>query len=249
MLFLTYINDITEGVTSQMRMLPDDSIVYRQIHTPADHFTLPLTISHSRWPFHTPADHFTLPLTISHSRWPFHTPADHFTLPLTISHSRWSFHTPADHFTLPLTISHSRWPFHTPADHFTLPLTISHSRWPFHTPADHFTLASDRNKLLYLAKTWQMDFNVSKRAVLSVTTKRNISAYDYFVESQQIPRTDREDYLGLTINTKLSWQPHINKVQNKTNSTLGLLKRTLHCTPYLAYQQTFYVRCIPLERT
>ena len=40
MLFLMYINDIAEGVTSQMRMFADDSIVYRQIHTPADHFTL-----------------------------------------------------------------------------------------------------------------------------------------------------------------------------------------------------------------
>ena len=36
LLFLMYINDIAEGVTSQMRMFADDSIVYRQIHTPAD---------------------------------------------------------------------------------------------------------------------------------------------------------------------------------------------------------------------
>ena len=131
MLFLMYINDIAEGVTSQMRMLADDSIVYRQILT----------------------------------------------------------------------------------------------------PADHFTLASDLNKLLSWAKTWQMDFNVSKCAVLSVTTKRNISTYNYFMGSQQIPRTDNQDYLGVTINTKFSWQPHINKVQNKASKTLGLLKRTLHAAP------------------
>ena len=97
MLFLMYINDIAEGVTSQMRMFADDSIVYRQIHT----------------------------------------------------------------------------------------------------AADHFTLASDLNKLLSWAKTWQMDFNVSKCADLSVTTKTNISAYNYFMGSQQIPRTDNQDYLGL----------------------------------------------------
>ena len=35
-----YINDIAEGVTSQMRMFADNGIAYRQIHTPADHFTL-----------------------------------------------------------------------------------------------------------------------------------------------------------------------------------------------------------------
>ena len=68
---------------------------------------------------------------------------------------------------------------------------------------------------------------MSKCAVLSGTTKRNISAYNYFMGSQQIPRPDNQDYLGITINTKLSWQPHINKAQNKASKTLGLLKRTL----------------------
>ena len=38
------------------------------------------------------------------------------------------------------------------------------------------------------------------------------------------------DYLGVTTNSKLSWKPHINKVQNKTSRTLGLIKRTLHAT-------------------
>ena len=98
-----YINDIAEGVTSQMRMFADDSIVYRQIHT----------------------------------------------------------------------------------------------------PADHFTPASDLNKLLSWAKTWQMDCNVSKCAVFRLLP-RGISACNYLMGSQQIPRTDNQDYLGVTINTKLS---------------------------------------------
>ena len=63
-----------------------------------------------------------------------------------------------------------------------------------------FADESDLNKLLSWEKTWQMDFNVSKCAVLSVTTKRNISTY---MGSQQIPRTVNQDYQGVTINTKL----------------------------------------------
>ena len=50
-----------------------------------------------------------------------------------------------------------------------------------HTPAGHFTFVSDLSKLIYWAKTWQMGFNVSNCAVLSVNTKRNISTYDNFV--------------------------------------------------------------------
>ena len=36
MLFLLCINEIAKGVASQMRICADDSIVYRQMHTPPD---------------------------------------------------------------------------------------------------------------------------------------------------------------------------------------------------------------------
>ena len=72
---------------------------------------------------------------------------------------------------------------------------------------------------------------MSKCAVLSVTIKRKPSTYDYYMDDQQIPRTANQDYLGITSNTKLSWQPHINKVQNRARKTLGLIKRTLHVAP------------------
>ena len=95
----------------------------------------------------------------------------------------------------------------------------------------HLALESDVNKLHCWAKMWQMDFNVSKCTVRSVMTKRKSSTYDYCMDDQQIPRTDNQEHLGITINTKLSWQTHIKKVQNKARKTLGLIKRTLHAAP------------------
>ena len=86
---------------------------------------------------------------------------------------------------------------------------------------------------------------MSKCAVLSVTTKRNTSTYNYFMGSQQIPRTDNQEYLGVTINTQLSWQPHINKVQNKASKTLGLLQRTLHAAPPQVRQTAYEVLVRP----
>ena len=97
-----------------------------------------------------------------------------------------------------------------------------------HTPADHFTLASDLNKLLYWAKTWQMDFNVSKCAVLSVTIKRNISVYDYFMRSQRLPRTDNQDYLWGLPSTQNYRGNHIStKCRTKPARHLAYLKE--HC--------------------
>ena len=104
------------------------------------------------------------------------------------------------------------------------------------TLADHLALESDLNKLHHWAKMWQMDFNMSKCTVLSVMTKRKPSTCDYYMDDQQIPRTDNQDYLRITINAKLSWLPHIIKVQKKARKTLGLIKRTLH----VAVRKTAY---------
>ena len=86
---------------------------------------------------------------------------------------------------------------------------------------------------------------MSKCAVLSVTNKRNKPAYTYFMGSQHIPRTDNQDYPGVTINTTLSWQPHVNEVQNKASKTLGLLKRTLRAAPPQVRQTAYEVLVRP----
>ena len=87
------------------------------------------------------------------------------------------------------------------------------------TPADHLAREPDLSKLHHRTERWQMEFKVSQCAVLSVTTKRKPSTYDYFVDDQHIPRIDKQDYLGITINSKLSWQPHVNNVKNQIRNT------------------------------
>ena len=58
-------------------------------------------------------------------------------------------------------------------------------------------------------------------------------------------RTENQDYLGVTINTKLSWQPLINKMQNKASKTLGLFQRTLHAAPPQVRQTAYEVLVRP----
>ena len=96
------------------------------------------------------------------------------------------------------------------------------------TPQDHIGLNNDTLDTLHKwVITWQMDFNVSKCTVLSITPSKP-SIYDYVMNGEKIPRTGNHDYLGVTINSKLSWKPHINKVQSKASRTLELIKRMLH---------------------
>ena len=95
------------------------------------------------------------------------------------------------------------------------------------------------NKLHTWARVWQMDFNITKCAVVSVTTTKKPFLHDYLMDGQQIPRCENQDYLGVTINHKLSWKPHITKIKNKANRTLGLIRRTLHAAPQQVRKQTY----------
>ena len=105
------------------------------------------------------------------------------------------------------------------------------------SPEDHWILEQDLNKLHTWACVWQMNFNVTKCAVVSVTTKKKPFIHDYMMDGQQIPRSENQDYLGVTINNKLSWKPHITKTKNKANRTLGLIRRTLHAAPQQVRKQ------------
>ena len=108
-----------------------------------------------------------------------------------------------------------------------------------HDPRDHETLVADINTLHDWAKTWQMDFNVSKCAVLTITNKRKPSTHIYTMNGQEIPRRDKYDYLGVTIDPKLSWKDHISRVCGKANRTLGLVKRTLHTAPQQVHKTAY----------
>ena len=67
-----------------------------------------------------------------------------------------------------------------------------------------------------------MGLNVSKCALLSVTTKWKPSTYDYYMDDQQIAWTDNQDYLGITINTKTD----IQKVEQVNRSSARLSQVT-----------------------
>ena len=75
-------------------------------------------------------------------------------------------------------------------------------------------------------------FNVNKCAVrcavLSITTKSKPSIFTNTMNGENVPRGDNHDYLGVTVNTSLSWKPHISKVHSKASRTRDLIKQTLH---------------------
>ena len=76
-----------------------------------------------------------------------------------------------------------------------------------------------------------MEFHPGKCQLLRVTNKRKPIAADYTIHSQKISKTDSVKYLGVTIDSKLAWSDHYNKISAKANSTLAFLRRNTYACP------------------
>ena len=50
----------------------------------------------------------------------------------------------------------------------------------------------------------------------------------YYIHEKELTQTNDVKYLGVLINEKLSWTPHVNEVIKKSNKTLGFIKRNFN---------------------
>ena len=82
-----------------------------------------------------------------------------------------------------------------------------------------------------------MKFNVQKCYLMQISK----SSFSYTMYRVPLQVVDKHHYLGILIDSRLSWTPHINSLCSKANRLLGFLRRTLHhCPPHLkehAYKQ------------
>ena len=76
-----------------------------------------------------------------------------------------------------------------------------------------------------------MAFNPDKCEVLRVTNKRHFIPATYSIHGQQLQITSNTKYLGVTIDRKLSWNPHIDSVTQKANNSTAFLRRNLSSCP------------------
>ena len=94
------------------------------------------------------------------------------------------------------------------------------------------TLQSNLDNLVQWSKTWGMEFNISKCNILSVTnaTKNKIK-HQYTMDGQALKTQDSTEYLGVTINSKLHWNQHINNINGTANKLISFLWRTVRRCP------------------
>ena len=76
-----------------------------------------------------------------------------------------------------------------------------------------------------------MEFHPKKCKVIHITNKRKRIEHDYTIHDQTLEVVTKADYLGVTLDSKMTWNDHVNKVCKKANMKLGFLRRNLASCP------------------
>ena len=95
------------------------------------------------------------------------------------------------------------------------------------SPEDQQILQRDLENLQKWTETWGMRFNPAKCQVMHLARTTPVTKF-YQLCGEILATVESAKYLGLTIQSSLSWQNQICSMIKKANSTLHLVARNLH---------------------
>lgn len=98
---------------------------------------------------------------------------------------------------------------------------------PVKCQSDCLKLQADLDAASKWEEDWLMAFHPDKCTVLSVTTKRQPIQHNYILHGHTLESVTSAKYLGITLQSNLKWDKHIDDITTKANRTLGFLKRNL----------------------
>ena len=92
-------------------------------------------------------------------------------------------------------------------------------------------LQEDLKALETWQDTWKMSFNSSKCSIMVISNKKKPPTRDYAFCGQTLRHLSSQPYLGVQLDSKLSWVEHVGNTVAKANRTLGFLRRNLWFCP------------------
>ena len=91
-----------------------------------------------------------------------------------------------------------------------------------------------------------MEFHPDKCQVLTVTNKRNRTGFTYNIHGIPLKPHDTAKYLGVTIDSTLSWDAHLKDIYKKASFMLSFLERNLQKVPQHIKAQSYNALVRPL---
>ena len=88
-------------------------------------------------------------------------------------------------------------------------------------------LQDDLNSLAEWEKKWGMAFHPEKCSAIRVSRSRNPISSNYSLKGHTLEMEDSTRYLGVEMQSNMSWNKHMDQTVKKANSTLGFLRRNL----------------------
>lgn len=83
------------------------------------------------------------------------------------------------------------------------------------------------NRLSTWANTWQMNFNLTKCNIMTITRSTVDRPARYYIQKHKLENISSHKYLGIIIQDDLQWDSHVREVKAKATKILGLLYRNL----------------------
>ena len=116
----------------------------------------------------------------------------------------------------------------------------------YRMPSDATQMQDDLNNLQKWEDKWLMEFHPEKCLTIRITNKRNIIKTDYQIHGQTLQTVDSAKYLGVNIQSKLNWSPHIATTAHKADNTRAFLQRNMRSCPRNVRSQCYTTLVRPI---
>ena len=111
---------------------------------------------------------------------------------------------------------------------------------------DSSKLQSDLDQLKEWERIWLMEFHPSRCQVISITNKLTLIIGNYQIHDYILEQVHCAKYLGIYVDSKLTFNAHVETIVKKTNSTHAFLARNIPrcCRKVKQMAYTSYIRPI-----
>ncbi len=104
-------------------------------------------------------------------------------------------------------------------------------------------MQNDLDSLAIWEKKWQMTFHPQKCKVMHFTRSSKPMKTQYTLGGNLLETVSQAAYLGVELDDKLTWTPHINQVTAKSTRTLNFVRRNVRVASQ-SVKETAYISLI-----